>query len=82
MWLKDRNIPGLAMSRSLGDYLIQEEGVTHEPVIEHFTIYSNDLVLVVASDGVWDIMSSSEVANIALEYFDEGDSEEAAKAIV
>ena len=36
VWLKDKDVPGLAMSRSLGDYLAHSAGVTHVPVVEHF----------------------------------------------
>ena len=31
VWLKDAELPGLAMSRSLGDYVAQSVGVIPEP---------------------------------------------------
>ena len=31
VWLKDLDVPGLAMSRSLGDYVAQSVGVSPEP---------------------------------------------------
>jgi hypothetical protein len=31
VWLKDENIPGLAMSRSMGDLIAHEVGVIAEP---------------------------------------------------
>ena len=31
VWLKDLEVPGLAMSRSLGDYVAQSVGVSPEP---------------------------------------------------
>ena len=33
VWIKEANIPGLAMSRSLGDRIAQSVGVTCEPEI-------------------------------------------------
>ena len=42
VWLKDKEIPGLAMSRSLGDYIAHSVGVTHEPVVEHFELTPDD----------------------------------------
>ena len=38
VYLSNQDIPGLAMSRSLGDYLAHEAGVSHEPEIEEYTI--------------------------------------------
>jgi hypothetical protein len=31
VWLKDEDSPGLAMSRSLGDLVASQVGVSHEP---------------------------------------------------
>ena len=31
IWLKDQNIPGLAMTRSFGDYIASTVGVIDEP---------------------------------------------------
>jgi hypothetical protein len=33
VWLKNENIPGLAMSRSFGDYVAHQVGVSSEPEI-------------------------------------------------
>jgi len=38
VWLKKENIPGLAMSRSIGDNVATSIGVTWEPEIFHFLI--------------------------------------------
>ena len=38
IWLKDQNIPGLAMTRSFGDYIASTVGVIDEPEIIHSTI--------------------------------------------
>ena len=35
VWLKDENIPGLAMSRSIGDNVASSVGVIPEPECKH-----------------------------------------------
>lgn len=53
VWLKHEDIPGLAMSRSIGDYLAESVGVIAVPDIK---IYKRDLeldkMLILCSDGV------------------------------
>ena len=41
VWLQEVDVPGLAMSRSLGDYVAQSVGVSPEPgkFIFHLIIY-------------------------------------------
>jgi hypothetical protein len=34
VWLKNKQAPGLAMTRSLGDLVAKTVGVTHEPEIK------------------------------------------------
>ena len=59
---KGRQIPGLAMSRSLGDLAAKHAGVIAEPIIEKFSLVNfKDQFIVVASDGVWDVMDNNEV---------------------
>lgn len=38
MWLKDVDIPGLAMSRSLGDDIVRPVGVTCDPEIRELEL--------------------------------------------
>lgn len=52
------------MSRSLGDALAKKAGVVAEPEISHYK-YDPEMVreipprfIVLASDGVWDVMSN------------------------
>lgn len=52
--------PGLAMSRSLGDHGVAEVGVTAEPEMVVNTITANDKVVILASDGVWEFITSEE----------------------
>ena len=67
VWLGHMDVPGLAMSRSLGDAIAHTAGVSSEP--EFFEYEFNrgreDLILVTASDGLWEFMSDQEVMDIA-----------------
>lgn len=64
VWRKTENTPGLAMSRSIGDIVGSEIGVIHNPIItSQFFIPNNDQFIVIASDGVWDVMNNDEVIN-------------------
>lgn len=58
------NQPGLAMSRSLGDLLGKQVGVISTPVFTKYKFHKeNDSFLVIASDGIWDVMENQEVVN-------------------
>mmetsp|Transcript_17475 Transcript_17475/g.26193 ORF Transcript_17475/g.26193 Transcript_17475/m.26193 type:complete len:355 (+) Transcript_17475:67-1131(+) len=64
VWLKTEDLPGLAMSRSIGDALAHSVGVTDIPTIVEHEIYPSDKFLVWATDGVWDFVSAAVIANI------------------
>ena len=62
VWRKHSNIPGLAMSRSIGDGVGSQIGVISTPIINSFEIVDDlDQFIVLASDGVWDVMDNIEV---------------------
>ena len=52
VWLPNEDVPGLAMSRSLGDAMVKRCGVSAEPEISHRAISGGDEFVVLASDGV------------------------------
>ncbi len=66
VWLGNMDVPGLAMSRSLGDAVAHSAGVSSEPEFFEYTFNSNreDLLLVMASDGLWEFMTDQEVVDI------------------
>ena len=71
---------GLGVARGFGDFSSREVGHTHHPEI-HTRHLSHNAFIVLASDGVWDVMSNEEVAQyVALK--EQGDSfEDIAKEI-
>jgi serine/threonine protein phosphatase PrpC len=62
-------MPGLAMSRSLGDKLAHSVGVSSLPEVKSYYIKPNDKYIVLGSDGVFEFLSNEEVAKIVLPYF-------------
>ena len=64
VWQKNGIMPGLAMSRSIGDGVAKEIGVIAEPLYYYFPFLQfRDQFIVMASDGVWDVMENIEVVN-------------------
>lgn len=62
VWLKNKQVPGLAMTRSIGDLVAGSVGVTPEPEIQVFNCLTPmDKALIVASDGIWDRISNQEI---------------------
>lgn len=69
VWLATVNTPGLAMSRSLGDFIAHTAGVISKPDFYEFDLdESTDCAIVCATDGVWDVMSNQEVVDLVKSY--------------
>ncbi|RDY06007.1 putative protein phosphatase 2C 12 [Mucuna pruriens] len=64
VWLPNENSPGLAMSRAFGDFMLKDHGIIAVPDISYRTLTANDQFIVLASDGVWDVLSNKEVSSI------------------
>lgn len=64
VWLPDEETPGLAMSRAFGDYCIKEYGLISVPEVTQRNITSKDQFVVLATDGVWDVISNEEAVDI------------------
>ena len=63
---------GLAMSRSIGDGTVKDVGVIADPEVNHFDLsFTNgegDVFVLIASDGVWEFISSQEAADVACQH--------------
>jgi integrin-linked kinase-associated serine/threonine phosphatase 2C len=62
----DQHGPGLALTRSLGDFMSKKIGFSSKPVIEKLSLKEFDHFLVIATDGLWDVLNSSEVVTFIL----------------
>ena len=56
----------LMLSRAFGDRELKEYGVSNEPHVNKIEIKKDDLFVVLASDGVWDVVEDSEVYKMSL----------------
>ncbi|KAG6486176.1 hypothetical protein ZIOFF_054746 [Zingiber officinale] len=64
VWLPTEEAPGLAMSRAFGDYCVKDFGVISEPQVTQRIISNKDRFVVLATDGVWDVISNEEAIRI------------------
>ncbi|MCO5600825.1 hypothetical protein L7F22_054941 [Adiantum nelumboides] len=64
VWLPKQNAPGLAMSRALGDYCLKNYGVISEPEVTYRRLTKKDEFVVLATDGVWDVLTNEQVVEI------------------
>ncbi|KAH7666684.1 Protein-serine/threonine phosphatase protein [Dioscorea alata] len=64
VWLPNEETPGLAMSRAFGDYCIKDYGLISVPEVTQKNINDRDQFIVLATDGVWDVISNQEAIQI------------------
>jgi len=58
------------MARSIGDHHAATIGVIAEPEITEYDLTDDDVALIIASDGVWELLSSQSVCDIVAEVKD------------
>lgn len=62
MWLQEAASPGLLLSRSLGDLMAATVGCTSDPEVTYATLRPRrDRFVVLATDGVWDVLTNEQV---------------------
>ncbi|KAJ7950058.1 putative Protein phosphatase-2c [Quillaja saponaria] len=64
VWMPDEDCPGLAMARALGDFCLKNYGLSSIPDVSYRELTDKDEFVVLATDGVWDVLSNSEVIRI------------------
>ena len=70
VWLKNSDIPGLAMTRSMGDNVAHSVGVLSEPEIFKYEFNGNEKFIVLASDGIWEYIDSDECVHIVKDFYE------------
>ena len=73
VYLKGKDIPGLAMTRSFGDYYASTAGTISIPEIREYIFQKEDKFLVLASDGLFEFIENDKVINIISEYYEKND---------
>lgn len=82
VWLKNEEIPGLAMSRSLGDRVAHSVGVTCEPEIFETVLSKDDKFIVIASDGIWEFLPNDEVVEMIVPFYEANDPDGACEFLI
>eukprot|EP00873_Tetraselmis_striata_P013623 jgi/Tetstr1/433887/TSEL_023067.t1 len=78
LWAHNGMYPGTAFTRSIGDMAAERIGVVADPEVSIKNLEKNVEFLVLASDGVFEFMSSQTVVNMVASY---DDPQEAALAV-
>ncbi|XP_072977407.1 probable protein phosphatase 2C 66 [Typha angustifolia] len=64
VWLPNNDSPGLAMARAFGDFCLKDYGLISVPDISYRHLTEKDEFIVLATDGVWDVLSNKEAVDI------------------
>lgn len=57
----------LNITRAIGDYHLKQYGITAIPEVKCFDISENDEFIIIASDGLWNNLSTEDVINLTKE---------------
>lgn len=74
VWLPDANYPGTAFTRSLGDRTAESIGVIAVPEITVLDLTADHPFFVIASDGVFEFLSSQAVIDMVAKFKDPHDA--------
>ncbi|XP_014621218.1 probable protein phosphatase 2C 35 isoform X3 [Glycine max] len=66
LWVQNGMVPGAAFTRSVGDKLAETIGVIAVPEVSTVQLTPNHLFFVVASDGVFEFLSSQTVVDMSV----------------
>ncbi|KAG2318274.1 hypothetical protein Bca52824_021396 [Brassica carinata] len=64
VWLPNCDSPGLAMARAFGDFCLKDFGLISVPEVSFRRLTDKDEFIVLATDGIWDVLSNEEVVKI------------------
>ena len=74
VWIKGKDYPGLAMSRSIGDLKGKEVGVIPNPGILEYDLNSSTRFVIACSDGVFEFMNNQTVMELGKKFFRQNDA--------
>uniref|UniRef100_A0A1J3IMZ5 PPM-type phosphatase domain-containing protein n=1 Tax=Noccaea caerulescens TaxID=107243 RepID=A0A1J3IMZ5_NOCCA len=64
LWLPNHDSPGLAMARAFGDFCLKDYGLISVPDLMYRHLSEKDEFVVLATDGIWDVLTNEEVVEI------------------
>ena len=82
VYAKNKNYPGLSLSRSIGDLDGKDVGVISDPDIIVKKIDDNSKFIVLGSDGLFDVIKPYDISRIVRSHFNKGDIDGACKRLL
>ena len=82
VWAKNKDFPGLAMSRSIGDFNGKNIGIIPEPEIIECNLSFYCKYIVICSDGVWEFLNNKDVMNIGKKFYLENNPRALCKELI
>ncbi len=82
VWQKGEVYPGIAMSRSIGDFIASKLGVIPEPKFVEEKVDKDTKFIVVASDGVWEFLDNDTVKDMVMPFYEKNDPNGACKELI
>lgn len=82
VWRKYEQVPGLMMSRSFGDRYGHSCGVISTPEVINFNLDSTCKAIVLGSDGLWEVLTQQQIADIVGKHAGNRNAEAAAMELL
>lgn len=82
VWAKGQNAPGIAMSRSIGDFLASSLGVIPLPEVKEFTLDDECKYIIMASDGIWEFLSNERVEHLSRKFYKYNNADKICESLV
>ena len=70
IFLKNSEIPGLNISRSIGDSIAHNIGVISDPEIKIYEFNGNEKFIILGNNWIWKYMSNNECVDIVKSYYE------------
>lgn len=64
------------------DVLAKSVGVISEPEIMEYTLTSQDKIIIIGSDGLFEFFTNDEIVNIVSDYYDDSEIEKASDMLL
>lgn len=74
LWVQNGMYPGTAFTRSVGDSTAEKIGVIADPEVQTLQLTPNHLFFIIASDGVFEFLTSQAVVDMAARFSDPRDA--------
>ena len=81
VWVKDKQYPGLAISRSIGDTVGKRIGIISEPTFVCKKLENRSKFIILGSDGFWDVMKPADIIHIVKPFLKTNDVNSASKVL-